>query len=135
MEMLWFTKHFHINLFYDIEDYSSILKMRKLRPGNINLLMVTQVEEPEFQSKSSYSYFQRMEHVGKCWEGGEFFGCREGWEVSEQDKLSGSPKVDPRDFSIQETAKDDRRPQRMAPAFLRLGLLHPAQLREANVGE
>lgn len=41
----------------------------------------------------------------------------------------------PRDFNIQETAKDDRRPQRMAPAFLRPGLLHPAQLRKANVGE
>lgn len=135
MEMLWFTKHFHINLFYDIEDYSSILKMRKLRPGNINLLMVTQVEEPEFQSKSSYSYFQRMEHIGKCWEGGEFFGCREGWEVSEQDKLSGLPKVEPKGLQYPGDSKRRQETTKNGSSISAAGLLHPAQLREANVGE
>ena len=68
--------------------------MKKLRPRKINLLMVTEVGEPEFEFKS-YSYFQRMEHIVK-WGGGsrdKFFGYREGWKASEQNKFSGSPKV------------------------------------------
>lgn len=48
--------------------YFMILKVipPKLGCRNINLLMITQVKKPKFESKSSYSYFQRMEHIGKC---------------------------------------------------------------------
>lgn len=38
-------------LVYDIIDDSCLLRIRKLRPKIINLLMDTQVEEPEFESK------------------------------------------------------------------------------------
>lgn len=92
MEVLWFTKNFHINLFFDSKDYSSILKIRKLRPRNINLLIVTQVEESQFESRFSYSYFQSMERLGKGGGGGNFLVVG-NWKVSEQDKLSGPLKA------------------------------------------
>lgn len=65
MDVLWFTEHFHINVLHDCKHYSSILKVQKLRPRDIESLIVTQVEEPQFVSTSSYSYFQSMEPLKK----------------------------------------------------------------------
>ena len=125
MEVLWFTKHFHVNVLYGCKHYSSILKMWKVRPRNINLLIITQ-----FASKSSYSYFQSMEHLEK--------GCGEvtSWDLGKVGKFpsrtssSVHQRQEPKGLQYPGGSKRGQEATKRAPSFLQMGFFQPAQLRE-----